>query len=137
MAKRSRGPERTVTPQVLESLRPRFDAIGPWRIATADDGVDIEWDQPPALADLGFRVELEFIVETESGNLDPDDRMLDLWQRFYEGRHRHAAHFREHLVALYREHQPSLIEQDRFPADLSDEEVMRMVRGTVTIRRQE
>lgn len=102
-----------------------------------EDGVDIEWERPTGLPDLGFRVQVAFIIDTDAGHLDPDDRMFALWDRFLAGIDRHAAFFRRVIVAVYRENQADFIEQDEFPADLSDAEVMRLVCGTITLKRHE
>ena len=137
MAKRNDDPEPAVSPEALRRFGRCFDAIGPWKLTAAEDGVDIEWDNPTGLPDLGFRLEVKFIIESEEGNLDPDERMLALWDRFVEGLPRHAEHFRKELVACYRENQPWFVEQDQFPPDLPDADILHMVRGTVTLRRQE
>lgn len=137
MAKRKDCPKPAVSPDALERFGPRLSAIGPHKLSVGDDGVDIEWERPAGLPDFGFRLQVAFSIDTDAGNLDPNERMFALWDRFAAGIDRHAGHFRREMVAAYRESQPDFIEQDEFPAELSDAAIMGLVRGTITVKRHE
>lgn len=139
MAERKPEPAPTLSVEVLARLRPRFDAIGPWQAHAADDGSLIEWENPPALAALGCRAAVEFEVETETGDRDPDERMLDLWDQFYRHWERHAADLRREMVGVFRENQPHFfpVEREQYPADLPDDAIMQLVRATVRVQRLE
>jgi hypothetical protein len=137
MAKRKNRSEPVVSAETLEKFGPRLGAIGPYQMAVADDGVDVEWERPTGLPDVGFRVEVEFIVETDAGNLEPDERMFALWDRFLAGMERHAAFFRRAMIAVYRENEADLVQYDGFAPNLPDEEVLKMIRGIVIVKRLE
>ncbi len=137
MAKRNDRLEPVVSPGAMERFGLRMSAIGPYKMSVGDDGVDIEWERPTGLPDLGFRVQVAFATETDSGNLDPDEQMFALWDRVAAGIDRHADHFRRKMVAVYRENQSYFIEQDEFPGDLSDAAIMKLVRSTITVNRHE
>jgi hypothetical protein len=139
MARRKPRPQPTLSPEALDRLRPRFDAIGPWQLHVSAGGALVEWDQPPALAALGCPAGLELETDTETGALAPDERMLALWDALLRGLKRHADHLRREMVAVYREVQPQLdpFEQERFPADLPDDGVIKWLRATVRVHRSE
>ena len=100
MAKRKIRPTPSLSPEALERFGPRLSAIGPYELSAGEDGVDIEWERPTGLPDLGFRVEVAFIIDTDAGHLDPDERMFALWDRFLSGIERHADFFRREMVAV-------------------------------------
>jgi hypothetical protein len=137
MAKRPPRPTPAPSAEALQRFGPRLDAIGPYEMSAGEDGVEFEWPRPTGLPDLGFRAEVTFVIDTDAGRLDPDEWMFELWDRFVAGLARHAAFFRRELVAAYRADQPYLAEQNEFPPDLPDAEVLRLVRGTFTVKRHE
>src|SRR5262245_11741081 len=139
MARRKPRPQPSLPPEALDRLRPRLDAIGPWQLHLSDNGVLIEWDRPLALAALGCPAGLELETDTETGDLAPDEGMLDLLEAPLRGLERHAAGFRREMAEAFREAWPELLpsEQQRWPADLPDGEVMKLLRATVLVRRSE
>ena len=137
MAERKDRPMPTVSPDALQRFGPRLAAIGPYELSVGRDGTEIEWERPAGLAAVGFRARVAFVIDTDAGRLDPDERMFALWDRFLAGAERHAAVFRRAMVAVYRADQPHLIEQDEFPPGLTDAEVLERVRGTITVKRHE
>jgi hypothetical protein len=139
MAKRKPRPQPALPPEALDRLRPRFDTIGPWQLHVSAHGSLVEWDRPPALAALGCPAGLQLETDAETGNLAPDERMLDLWGAFVRDLQRHAAQFRSEMAAVFREAWPYLLpsEQERWPADLPDGEVMKLLRATVRVHRSE
>lgn len=137
MARRKNRSEPAVSPETLQRFGPRLDAIGPYRMSVADDGVDIEWERPAGLPDVGFRIQVEFISDTDAGNLELDERMFALWDRFLAGFERHAAYFRREMIGVYRENEADLVADGEFPPNLPDTEVLKLIRGTVTVKRHE
>lgn len=137
MAKRKDHPVPTISPDALQWFGPRLAAIGPYELSVGPDGTEIEWERPTGLPALGFRARVAFVIDTDAGHRDPDERMFALWDRFLAGVERHAAVFRREMVAAYRAAQSHSIEQDEFPPGLTDAEVLGLVRGTITVKRHE
>lgn len=126
-----------LSPDTLQRLGPRLRAIGSYEVGCDADGLDIHWVQPTSLGDLGFRVDVIFANDTDSGHFDPDEQMLTLWDRFSADIDQHAALLRQEMLRVYRTNQSYFVEQDEFPPDLPDTEVLKLLRGTILLQRHE
>ena len=62
------------------ATRNRLDAIGEWSAEAGEGVLTIVWESPPDLATRGLALGLQFQVESEGEDFDPDDRMFELWE---------------------------------------------------------
>src|SRR5262245_19585342 len=75
MAKRKKAAPRLSR---RAATRDRLAAIGDWRAEAGEGALTVAWEKPAPLATLGLAVRLEFQVETDGEDFDPDGRMFEL-----------------------------------------------------------
>jgi hypothetical protein len=128
----------TMTERAKQKYYPQMAAMGQWTDKSDRYSLDLRWPAPKALAGNSIAFDLVFLVESESGDFDPDDRLFALWECYRPRHPGHVPDFQKRIVTLYRETDfltPWDLKQ--YPPDLPESDVLRMVRGRIEVSRRE
>ena len=107
--------------------------FGSYEIEQSSDVLAFRWRRPAALAGGSIPFDLRFICEaTQHPPMEPDTRMLALWDR-YERRHvEFASWFGREVIAEYRNvFWTGRSYTQGYPVDLPDSNVLNLVESAV------
>ncbi len=127
----------SMTDGAKEKYAAQLAAIGGWTDKSDRYELELHWPTPKDLSGGSIAFDLVFRIDSVSGNFDPDHRMFALWQRYSPRHPPHLPDFQKRIVDRYRETDFLDWDEEHYPADLSEADILRLVLGRIEVSRTE